>query len=119
MVLEEARQWLATKGYNSGREHPYDEGQAWLFQANGKPDLLLCAVDPDKSIDEHQGQLAVLAALTACGDTPPPYVHVTNGTNASTFHLTNEGRPLLRCRTRRRQGRKARSFSPLRLIGRS
>ena len=34
--------------------------------------LLLCAVDPDKSIDEHQGQLAVLAALTTCGDTPPP-----------------------------------------------
>lgn len=95
MVLEEARQWLATKGYNSGREHPYDEGQAWLFQVNGKPDLLLCAVDPDKSIDEHQGQLAVLAALTTCGETPPPYVHVTNGTNASTFHLTNEGeRPL-------------------------
>src|SRR5207237_10086987 len=26
---------------------------------------------------------------------PPPYVHVTNGTNASTFQLTNEGeRPL-------------------------
>ena len=90
-VLEEARQWLAEKGYCSGREHPYDEGQAWLFQANGKPDLLLCAVDPDKSIDEHQGQLAVLAALTTCGDAPPPYVHVTNGTNASTFQLTNEG----------------------------
>jgi len=95
-VLEEARQWLIEKGYRSGREHPYDEGQAWLFQANGKPDLLLCAVDPDTSIDEHQGQLAVLAALTTCGDAPPPYVHVTNGTNASTFHLTNEGeRPLV------------------------
>jgi hypothetical protein len=94
-VLEEARQWLTEKGYRSG-QHPYDEGQAWLFQANGKPDLLLCAVDPDTSIDEHQGQLAVLAALTTCGDTPPPYVHVTNGTNASTFQLTNEGeRPLV------------------------
>src|SRR5262245_56684368 len=94
-VLEEARQWLAEKGYRGGREHPYTEGKAWLFQANGKPELLLCAVDPETSIDEHQDQRAVLAALTTCGDTPPPYVHVTNGATSSTFHLTNEGeRPL-------------------------
>src|SRR5262249_52522371 len=48
----------------------------------------------EQSIDEHQGQLAVLAALTTC-DPPPPFVHVTNGPNSSTFHLTGEGdRPL-------------------------
>lgn len=94
-VLEETRQGLAEKGYRGGREHPYETGKAWLFQANGKPELLLCAVDPETAIDEHQGQLAVLAGLTTCGDTPPPYVHVTNGTASSTFHLTNEGeRPL-------------------------
>jgi type I restriction enzyme M protein len=94
-VLQEARQRLVEKGYRGGQEHPYAEGQAWLFQANGKPELLLCAVDPDQSIDEHQGQLAVLAALTTCGDAPPPYVYVTNGATSSTFHLTNEGeRPL-------------------------
>lgn len=89
-VLEEARARLGEKGYQSGREHVYAEGKGWLF-----PSLLLLAVDPDKSIDEHQGQLAVLAALTTCGDNPPPYVHVTNGPNSSTFHLTSEGdRPL-------------------------
>ena len=94
-VLEEARTRLADKGYQGGKEHPYKEGKGWLFQANGKAALLLCAVDPEKSIDEHQGQLAVLAALTTCGDNPPPYVHVTNGPNSSTFHLTSEGdRPL-------------------------
>ena len=94
-VLEEARIRLAEKGYQGGNDHPYKEGKGWLFQANGKAELLLCAVDPDKSIDEHQGQLAVLAALTTCGDNPPPYVHVTNGPNSSTFHLTGEGdRPL-------------------------
>src|SRR5262249_55593997 len=95
-VLEEGRGRLSARGYESGKEHPYAEGKGWLFQANGKPELLLCAVDPEKSIDEHQGQLAVLAALTTCGDNPPPYVHVTNGTNSSTFHLTSEGeRPLV------------------------
>jgi type I restriction enzyme M protein len=94
-VLEEARTRLAEKGYRGGKEHPYKDGKGWLFQANGKAELLLCAVDLDKSIDEHQGQLAVLAALTTCGDNPPPYVHVTNGPNSSTFHLTSEGdRPL-------------------------
>jgi type I restriction enzyme M protein len=94
-VLEEARTQLAEKGYQGGKEHPYSEGKAWLFQANGKTELLLCAIDPEKSIDEHQGQLAVLAAMTTCGDNPPPYVHVTNGPNSSTFHLTSEGdRPL-------------------------
>ena len=94
-VLEEARNHLADKGYHGGQDHSYVEGKAWLFRANGKPELLLCAVDPEKAIDEHQGQLAVLAALTTCGDTPPPYVHVTNGSTSSTFHLTNEGeRPL-------------------------
>jgi type I restriction enzyme M protein len=94
-VLEEARTRLAESGYQGGKEHPYAEGVGWLFQANGKPELLLCAVEPEKSIDEHQGQLAVLAALTTCGDNPPPYVHVTNGPNSSTFHLTSEGdRPL-------------------------
>jgi len=94
-VLEEARTRLAEKGYQGGKQHTYKDGKAWLFQSNGKAELLLCAVDPDKSIDEHQGQLAVLAALTTCGDNPPPYVHVTNGPNSSTFHLTSEGdRPL-------------------------
>jgi len=94
-VLEEARTRLEEKGYQGGKEHSYKEGKGWLFQANGKAELLLCAVDPEKSIDEHQGQLAVLAALTTCGDNPPPYVHVTNGPNSSTFHLTSEGdRPL-------------------------
>jgi type I restriction enzyme M protein len=94
-VLAEARIRLEEKGYQGGKEHSYTEGKGWLFQSNGKAELLLCAVDPDKSIDEHQGQLAVLAALTTCGDNPPPYVHVTNGPNSSTFHLTSEGdRPL-------------------------
>jgi len=94
-VLDEARARLAEKGYQGGKEHAYAEGKGWLFQANGKAELLLCAVDPEKSIDEHQGQLAVLAALTTCGDNPPPYVHVTNGPNSSTFQLTTEGdRPL-------------------------
>jgi len=82
---------LAEKGYRGGNEHSYAEGKAWLFQANGKPQLLLCAVEPDKPIDEHQGQLAVLAALTTCGEAAPPYVHVTNGPNSSTFRLTAEG----------------------------
>src|SRR5262249_22226431 len=73
----------------------YAEGKAWLFQANRKPELLVCAVDPATAIDEHQGQLAILAGITTCGDTPPPYVYVTNGENSSTFHLTPEGdRPL-------------------------
>jgi len=95
VVLEEARTRLAEKGYQGGKEHPHKDGKGWLFQANGKAELLLCAVDPETSIDEHQGQLAVLAALTTCGDNPPPYVHVTNGPNSSTFHLTSEGdRPL-------------------------
>ena len=61
-VLEDARVGLAGKGYRGGNEHSYAEGKAWLFQANGKPGMLLCAVDPDKAIDEHQGQLAVLTA---------------------------------------------------------
>lgn len=88
-VLEEARARLGEKGYQGGKEHAYAEGKGWLF-----PSLLLLAVDPEKSIDEHQGQLAVLAALTTC-DPPPPFVHVTNGPNSSTFHLTSEGdRPL-------------------------
>jgi type I restriction enzyme M protein len=94
-VLAEARERLTEKGYKGGQEHAYQEGKGWLFKAGTKPALLLCAVDPEKPIDEHQGQLAVLAGLTTCGNTPPPYVHVTNGPNSSTFHLTPEGeRPL-------------------------
>jgi type I restriction enzyme M protein len=94
-VLEGARTRLVEKGYQGGKAHAYKEGKGWLFQTNGKAELLLCAVDPEKSIDEHQGQLAVLAAMTTCGDNPPPFVHVTNGPNSSTFHLTSEGdRPL-------------------------
>jgi len=94
-VLEETRTQLAEKGYKGGKEHPYIDGKAWLFQANGKAELLLCAIDPQKPMDEHQGQRAVIAAMTTCGKSPPPYVHVTNGPNSSTFHLTPEGdRPL-------------------------
>jgi type I restriction enzyme M protein len=94
-VLETARTKLSEKGYVGGKEHPYAEGKAWLFQNNAKPDLLLCAIDLEKPVDEHQGQLAVLAGLTTCGGNPPPYVHVTNGPNSSTFQLTSEGeRPL-------------------------
>ena len=29
--------------------------------------------------------------MTTCGDAPPPYVHVTNGPDSSTFQLTDEG----------------------------
>jgi hypothetical protein len=69
-VLEDTRRRLADKGYRGGQEHAYTEGKAWLFQANGKPELLVCTVDPAKAIDEHQGQLAVLAGITTCSDTP-------------------------------------------------
>ena len=41
-VLEEARQWLAEKGYRSGREHPYDEGQAGYFKPMAS--LISCCV---------------------------------------------------------------------------
>ena len=95
-VLQQARTGLEQRGYGGGAAHEYAEGRGWLFtNGQGKPQLLLCAVEPDKAIDQHQGQLAVLAALTTCGEVPPPYVLVTNGTNSSAFHLTAEGeRPL-------------------------
>jgi type I restriction enzyme M protein len=96
LVLQHARTSLEQRGYRGGAAHEYAEGQGWLFtNGEGKPQLLLCAIEPGKAIDQHQGQLAVLAALTTCGETPPPYVLVTNGTNSSAFHLTAEGeRPL-------------------------
>jgi type I restriction enzyme M protein len=90
-VLAEAKTRLAEKGYSGGRQHDYPDGEGWLFQANGKPELLLCAVEPDVSIDEHQGQVAVLTALSALEDAAVPYVHVTNGSSSSTFHLTDDG----------------------------
>jgi hypothetical protein len=95
-ALQQARADLEQRGYRGGAAHPYAEGQGWLFtNGEGKPQLLLCAVEPGKAIDLHQGQLAVLAALTTCGETPPPYVLVSNGANSSAFHLTAEGeRPL-------------------------
>ena len=90
-VLAEARERLSENGYSGGQEHEYPDGKGWLFQANNKPELLLCAVEPDVSIDEHQGQIAVLTALSAVEDAAVPYVHVTNGTSSSTFHLTDDG----------------------------
>lgn len=90
-VLAEAKARLADKGYSGGKEHEFPDGQGWLYQSKGKPELLLCAVDPDVSIDEHQGQVAVLTALSAEGDAAVPYVHVTNGSSSSTFHLTDDG----------------------------
>lgn len=90
-VLAEAKVRLAEKGYSGGKQHAYPDGEAWLFQSNSKPELLLCAVAPDVSIDEHQGQVAVLTALSAVEDAAVPYVHVTNGSSSSTFQLTEDG----------------------------
>ncbi|TWT64405.1 HsdM family class I SAM-dependent methyltransferase [Rubinisphaera italica] len=90
-VLAAARERLAEKGYSGGTEHEFPDGKGWLFQSNGRPELLLCAVAPDVSIDEHQGQVAVLTGLSAVDDAAVPYVHVTNGESSSTFHLTEDG----------------------------
>ena len=90
-VLDEARARLAEKGYRVGKEHPYKDGKSFpLFQSNGKAELLLVAVDPATSIDEHQGRLAVLAAMTISADNLPPYVHVTNG--AEFIHVPSHQR---------------------------
>ena len=91
-VLAATREGLSAKGYTSGKAHTIEEGHGYLFEdTNGNPLLLLCAVDPDVKIDQHQNELAVLAGLTTCGETPPPFVHITNGTDVSTFKLTKEG----------------------------
>ncbi len=91
-VLAAARETLQGKGYAIGKPHSIEEGLGYLYEDNkGNPLLLLCAVDPDVPIDQHQNELAVLAGLTTCGNTPPPFVHLTNGTDASTFRLTKEG----------------------------